>query len=275
MNKEDNLKEKFKKALISTIKVISEDYKIENEKKDNFSSKNYNFFELDNLNNKQDFVKLRAETDSEALKRKFSNDSIYNKNLPKNYSCKLLYGIAEKIRYEILGSRMLNGISKNLKDNYSHKILLKRKDKLNSKDDVKITEAFELYMLKKFMGIKLNLLSEKILNYWEEDFQNSFNQHITFLNENLENQEIYNAKFSEILKNMDILNTEEDKNMEKTQEDKEKNENSLNDNDSNDSDKSDQKKEDDNNREGMDGIDDVNEFRLDEQLVDTDSDNQS
>ena len=74
---------------------------------------------------------------------------------------------------------------------------------------------------------------------------------------------------------MDILNTEEDKNMEKTQEDKEKNENSLNDNDSNDSDKSDQKKEDDNNREGMDGIDDVNEFRLDEQLVDTDSDNQS
>ena len=28
MNKEDNLKEKFKQALISTIKVISEDFKI-------------------------------------------------------------------------------------------------------------------------------------------------------------------------------------------------------------------------------------------------------
>ena len=29
MNKEDNFKEKFKEALISTVKVISDDYKVE------------------------------------------------------------------------------------------------------------------------------------------------------------------------------------------------------------------------------------------------------
>ena len=29
MNKEDNLKEKFKQALISTVKVISDDHKLE------------------------------------------------------------------------------------------------------------------------------------------------------------------------------------------------------------------------------------------------------
>ena len=40
MNKEDNLKEKFKQALISTVKVISEDYKLEKEINKNFSSKN-------------------------------------------------------------------------------------------------------------------------------------------------------------------------------------------------------------------------------------------
>ena len=56
---------------------------------------------------------------------------------------------------------MLNGISKNLKENYSRKILLKKKEKLKSKDDVQISEAFELYMLKNFLGIKLNELSEK------------------------------------------------------------------------------------------------------------------
>ena len=74
MNKEDNLKEKFKQALISTIKVISDDFKIEKEK--NLSSKNYNFFELDNLSTREDYIKLRAETDSEALKRKFSDKKI-------------------------------------------------------------------------------------------------------------------------------------------------------------------------------------------------------
>ena len=171
MNKEDNFKEKFKQALISTVKVISDDYKLEKETNKNSSSKNYNFFELDNLNTKQDYIKLRAETDSEALKRKFSNIKIYQKNLPKNSSCKVLYDISERIRYEILGTKILKGISKNLKDNYSNKIILKRKDQLKSKDDVPIAEAFELYMLKNFLGIKLNPFSEKILSYWKKDFE--------------------------------------------------------------------------------------------------------
>ena len=45
MNKEDNFKEKFKQALISTVKVISEDYKT-NKENTNASSKNIKFFEL-------------------------------------------------------------------------------------------------------------------------------------------------------------------------------------------------------------------------------------
>ena len=68
MKKDENLKEKFKQALISTVKAISEDFhKTVKLDQKNDSSKNYNFFELDNLNNKYDFLKFRAETDSEAL----------------------------------------------------------------------------------------------------------------------------------------------------------------------------------------------------------------
>ena len=70
MNKEDNFKEKFKQALISTVKVISEDYK-PNKDSNNASSKNINFFELDNISSKHDFIRYRAEADSEALKKNF------------------------------------------------------------------------------------------------------------------------------------------------------------------------------------------------------------
>ena len=275
MNKEDRFKEKFKEVLISTVKVISEDYNIKKGKHNNFGSKDYNFFELDNLSNKENYVKLRAETDSEALKRKFSNNNIYQKNLPNNISCKLLYNISEKIRYEVLGTKMLNGISKNLKDNYSHKILLKRKDQLKSKEDVQIAEAFELYMLKNFLGIKLNSLSEKILSYWEEDFKNSFNKHIKYLYKNLENQEVYNSKFSEILQNMKIFDSEDNENKEQAQEDNEQDKDDSNGDASKESSKSDQTSEEDSLKEGVDGIDDNNEFRLDEQLADTDSENES
>ena len=89
MKKEDTIKEQFKQALISTAKVISDDYKINLKENKNFSSQNFNFFELDNLNTTQDFIKYRAETDSAALKRKFSNEKIYKKNVPSNPNLEL------------------------------------------------------------------------------------------------------------------------------------------------------------------------------------------
>ncbi len=275
MNKEDNLKEKFKQALISTVKVISDDYKLEKEVNKNLSSKNYNFFELDNLNTKQDYVKLRAETDSEALKRKFSNIKIYQKNLPKNSSCKLLYDISEKIRYEILGTKILKGISKNLKDNYSNKIIMKRKDQLKSKDDVPIAEAFELYMLKNFLDIKLNSLSEKILSYWEKDFKSSFEKHLNYLNKNIENQENYNSKLSEILQKMEIFESENDDEKQEDNENENLNNENNNQDDQNKSQDEQEKRREEESQNGMDGDYDLNESIMNEQLVDTDSDKQS
>ena len=275
MDKEDRSKEKFKQALVSTIKVISEDFRKKKGKFNSSELKDYSF-ELDKLNNKEDYFKLRADTDSEALKRKFSNNSIYKKNLPNNNSCRTLYDISEKIRYEVLGTKMLKGVSKNLKNNYSNKILINnKKDQINSKDDVKIEEAFELYMLKNFLGIKLHSFSEKKLIYWEEDFKKSLSKHIEFLNNNLENQDIYNSKFSEILQNMEIFESEKDKNKEQTNEENEVDKNNSNNDESKESSISDQEREDDELQQGMEGMDDNNDFNLNEQLADTELDQES
>ena len=149
-NKETDLKEKLRQALASTIRVISDDLEIKKKDKDNKDSKKFDFFELENLNSETDFIKARAEADSSALKKKFSNDKIYKKNTPNNSSCKSLYAIAEKIRYETLGSNMLRGIEKNLKDNYNQMISSKKKNQVKTKEDVPVAEAFELYMLKNF-----------------------------------------------------------------------------------------------------------------------------
>jgi len=270
MNKEDNFKEKFKQALISTAKVISDDYR-PNTNKQNASSNNFNFFELDNLNSRHDFIRLRAETDSEALKKKFCNKKIYQKNLPNKSSYKSLYDISEKIRYELLGSKMLKGISKNFNENYNQKISLKRKDQLKTKDDVNVAEAFELYMLKNFLKIKLNNTSTKILSFWEKEFDSSLNNHIKFLHKNLENQEIYNSKFSEIFEKMDIFDAEtENENQENKDVDDESNNNQQ--------DQSEGEQEKNKQEEGQIGIDtdsDLNEYSMGEQLVDTDSEEQS
>ena len=118
-NKEKNLKEKLQQALASTERVISGEFINKEKDNENKNSKKFDFFNLENINSKSDFIKARALSVSSALKKKFSNVDIYKKNLPTNTSCKTLYAIAEKIRYECLGSKMLRGIEKNLKENYN------------------------------------------------------------------------------------------------------------------------------------------------------------
>tara|TARA_Y100000022_G_scaffold86432_1_gene74517 strand:- start:202 stop:2001 length:1800 start_codon:yes stop_codon:yes gene_type:complete len=274
MKKDENIKEKFKQALISTVKVISEDFSNNiNHTKKNNSSKNYNFFELDNLNNKYDFIKFRADTDSEALKRRFSNKKIYLKNLPSKPTLKSLYNVSEKIRYEKLGSQMLKGINKNLLDNYKYKIDLKRKDQLKSKDDTSITEAFEIYMLKNFFNINPNALCEKILSFWESEFKQSFGKHLNYLKQNIENQELYSSKFIEILNEFDFLEKDEEEKNEENQHENEKNEQQ-----NADSKKETDEKQDQNEAQNQSVSEtdlDVNEFRMEEQLFDTEGDQKS
>ncbi len=274
-SKHDNLIEKFKIALTSTAKVISDDLEFKKSAK-NIKTKNLDNIDINinNLTKPSDFIKLRAETDSSALKKKFSNNEIYKKNLPANTSSRSLYNIAEKIRYESLGGKMLKGIEKNFNENYKQIISNTKKDQLRNKEDVTVTEAFELYMLKNFHQIELNSLTSRMLNFWEKDFEKSIDKHKKFLQENLEDQNNYSLRFSKILEEMDIFQGDED------EEKKEENQDQGQDNPSNDDQESDKNDDKDENNEqetqaSLDADYSIDDFNLDEQLLENDSEEQS
>ena len=273
-NKTSNLKEKLKQALSSTARAISDDFETKDELDKNKNSKKFDLFDIENLNSKNDFIKARAEFDTAALKKKFSNEKIYKKNIPSNSSCRSLYSIAEKIRYESLGAKMLKGIEKNLIENYNQIINSKRKDQLKTKEDVPIIDAFELYMLKKFHNIKLNTLTDKMLNFWERDFDKVIENHINFLKDNLEYQDKYSSKFSEILQKMEIFQTDETEESKEENQDEGQNKPSNDDQESQNEDKKDQNK-DEETQASLDSDYDIDEYKLDEQFVDTDADKEN
>ena len=261
------LKEKMRQALTSTKKVISEDFSINNEKKTNTNHDHTEKFKLDSLSGPEDFVRLRAEFDSSALEKKFSNKEIFKDNIPKNPSGKMLYTLAEKTRYELLGCQILKGIEKNLSQNYYQIINTKEDQKINTKEDVMVSEAFELYLLKNFQKIKLNSISEKKLNFWEKDFDKSIKKHIDFLYQNLENQKIYGSKFSEIIQNMDIFDAEENEEKKEEENNKAKDTSSNEDNESDQEDKKDSRPED-KAESYIDSDYSKEEYNLDDQLDD-------
>ena len=100
MDEQELLKERFKSAVSSAVKAISEKFDLEikfgnqiTQKKDSL-----NLPEVANLKKLQDFTNLRAFADSEALKIKYTDEKIYLQNQPKAPIAKALYSIAEKIR---------------------------------------------------------------------------------------------------------------------------------------------------------------------------------
>ena len=94
-------------------------------------------------------------------------------------------------------------------------------------------------------------------------------KHIQFLNKNVENQNNYSSKFSEIFEGMDVFSTDNQKNKEEDKKDSEQNNKSEND----DNDKSDEKDEDeqDKTQASLDEGFDLSDQQMNEQLEDTDS----
>ena len=256
----------MRQALTSTMKVISDDLKIKDKKNIGANNNRSELLAIDDLSSPKDFIRLRAEFDSFALKKKFSNKEIFKNNLPKNPSCKSLYKLAEKTRYELLGSQMLKGVEKNLNQNYYQIIDAKKDQRPKTKDDVIVSEAFELYLLKNFQKIKLNSISEKKLSFWERDFDKSIKDHINYLNKNLENQKLYCSKFSEILQNMDIFDTTE------TEENKEEQNDEGRDTSSNEDDKSDQEDQKDQNTQDETEATIDSDYKLDDTNLDYEKD---
>ena len=165
---------------------------------------------------------------------------------------------------------MLKGIKKNFKENYFRMINLKRKDQLKSKADVSLNEAFELYMIKNFHDVELNPLTKKMLSYWEEDFDKSIKKHFNFLKENLENQDKYSSKFSEIFNEMDIFQDEKIDEFEEKNQDTDQNNSSDEYKESENQNKRDQDKNED-AAANLDTEYDLDEYKLDQSQTDANS----
>ncbi|MDB9706216.1 hypothetical protein OAA54_04330, partial [Pelagibacteraceae bacterium] len=149
MEKKTEILENFKTAISSTVKSISNSDNIEvsfggqNIKSEKTKIK---LPEIEKINNKINYDQIRALADSESLKIRFSDDNTFKSYEPMGNISKKLYKIAEKIRYEKLGSDEFKGVKKNIHNYYQ-----KRIDSLDLKSsEDKIIESFENYLREKF-----------------------------------------------------------------------------------------------------------------------------
>ena len=117
-----------------------------------------------------------------------------------------LYQIAEKIRYEKIGSEDFEGVKKNLFIQYRENQL-----KLKSSKS-KLDESFDSYLKNLFFNIKEPKKSRV-------NFAKKFKQNLNFLKDNLNDQGKFNEKISEIISELNI----DDKEFTEDREESDKN----------------------------------------------------
>ena len=221
MEKKSEILENFKTAIGSTIKSLSNSENVEVSFGDqNPQSKNNSIKlpEIEQVNNKINYSQIRALADSKSLKLRFSDDKIFKSHEPDGNISKKLYKIAEKIRYEKLGSDQFKGVKNNIEKYYQERV--NTLDLKNSED--KIVESFENYLRVKFFDSKNNKEIEKKLKTHKKDLNERFKGKIKELSNLTHDQAQYNSLISNLISNMNLDENfeEEEKNEEKEDENK-------------------------------------------------------
>ncbi len=215
MQKKEEILENFKTAIKSTIKSISNKDNLEISFGGQDISCEDNKLRLPEINefqNKINFDLTRAQADSESLKFRYSNKRILKNFEPTGSKAKMLYEIAEKIRYETLGTQEFKGIKDNLINYYT-----KQKPPQNKKDNIFF--AFESYLRDEFFNYKSELKIEEISTKFKKNFDKAFKAKINKIKESVNNQEIFNAAISEIIKKLEIEEASDYEEMDNKKED--------------------------------------------------------
>ena len=214
VQKKEEILENFKLAIKSTVKSISNknDIEIVFGGQDITSENNkLRLPEIDEYQNKINFDQTRAQADSESLKLKYSNRETFKKFEPSGSKAKKLYNIAEKIRYESIGTREYKGIKENLFTFYS-----RQTPPQNKQENVYF--AFENYLRKEFK-FHDNLKTENISIKFKKNFDKVFKTKINNIKENVNKQSIFNSTISELIKKLDIEDSSDYDEMDNKKED--------------------------------------------------------
>jgi cobaltochelatase CobT len=199
-NKQDL--ENFKSAVLSTAKAIARK-SIDPKELEKIAK--INVPKILSIENKDEILEARALADSEALRMRYNDENISKQNEPRGTISKSLFKIAEKIRYEKIGSDEYQGIQNNLNNFYQKKIANSDVHSQNF-----IADAFEAYLRKNIMNMPIDENKKQDFKRWDDLFNKKIFTKIDNLTTSLNDQQQYTYLVKSIIEDLDINDQKND-----------------------------------------------------------------
>src|SRR6056300_194594 len=194
--------ENFKSAVLSTAKAIAR--KTIDPKEQEKIAK-INVPKILSIENKDEILEGSALADSEALRMRYNDENISKQNEPRGTISKSLFKIAEKIRYEKIGSDEYQGIQNNLNNFYQKKIANSDVHSQNFSAD-----AFEAYLRKNIMNMPIDENKKQDFKRWDDLFNKKIFNKIENLTTSLNDQQQYTNLVKSIIEDLEINDQKND-----------------------------------------------------------------
>ena len=116
---------------------------------------------------KKDLYILRGEADTAALRLRYHDPDVYDRQRPQESGSAQLFNAAEQARVEAIGCRLLAGVADNLRDYQEASCHDRGHHLVNERDESQIPDAVGLILREKLTGQPAPASSQPLVRLWQ------------------------------------------------------------------------------------------------------------
>jgi cobaltochelatase CobT len=147
---------------------------------------------------------LRGEADAVALKLRYQNRTIYNRQRPSGGASASLFDAAEQARVEALGSRVLAGTAKNLVQYREAEAREKGYHMVTERDEQHLADAVGYLLREKFSGTEAPPAARALMDTWRDWLDDKAGNLLSDLAAKLGDQQSYGEAMHHILEELEL-----------------------------------------------------------------------
>ncbi|MFC6686606.1 cobaltochelatase subunit CobT [Jhaorihella thermophila] len=191
MKKSDNPADPFKKALAEAAKVMADDpeltvsYTVD---PSGLSGETMRLPQVSRRMDREEVLLARGTADALALRRRYHDDALHNRYVPRGDMARDLYEAMETARCEAVGARHMPGTASNIDVKITHETLRKGFDRLKDPAEAPLADAAGFLIRHLATGRDLPGPAANVMNLWRGYIEQHAGETLADLDSVLEDQ---------------------------------------------------------------------------------------
>lgn len=153
----------------------------------------------------EDIHKIRGQSDSLALRKRYHDDAVHNKLVPQGGDAKSVFDAIEQARVESLGANRMQGVSDNLYRQLDRHCKDMGFDRVYEKADAPLPEVLGLLIREKLTGIPSPASATNMIELWRKELEQKGGDDFDALIEAAADQADFAKAARQLLRDLDLF----------------------------------------------------------------------